>query len=331
LTSDVLPTNGGFGVEWVACYESAIEGDARTVLALLEGRGIPCRLEPMGSSVFPSMGFAVLVPADRLEAARELIGSEPEGPTAAEARPDVVTREPAATTLSVGTLVRRALGVVRSHPTVLLTAVAGIVSSAVFDSLFDSLPGDASPIDMLREHFGTLALLFALDTVVHGLAVAFVDGALDGRPSWSEAARRTMVQLSRLLVCGILVGGPFLFQVAFGSWPPAKDGPSVPPAVVAAVLPYVYVMFRLALVPIALIVDRAEIPTAFRRSWEIVGRGWTLILGLIALGIVVSVPLTPLAGISRTIGAVVSTIETVAWVILYRALSRRPTASSSTR
>ena len=45
---------GGPGVEWVPCYESAIDSDARTVLALLEGRGIPCRLEPMGArySVF---------------------------------------------------------------------------------------------------------------------------------------------------------------------------------------------------------------------------------------------------------------------------------------
>jgi hypothetical protein len=63
-------------MEWVACYESAIEGDARTVVSLLEGRSIPVRLEPMGSSMFPQMGFAVLVPADQLDAARELIGGE---------------------------------------------------------------------------------------------------------------------------------------------------------------------------------------------------------------------------------------------------------------
>jgi hypothetical protein len=60
----------------VTCYESAIEGDARTVLALLERRGIPSRLEPMGSSVFPQMGFAVLVPADRIDEAQELLDSE---------------------------------------------------------------------------------------------------------------------------------------------------------------------------------------------------------------------------------------------------------------
>ena len=64
-------------VAWVACYESAIEGDARTVLALLEGRGVPCRLVPLGASVFPQMGFAVLVPQDRLDEARELIDGEP--------------------------------------------------------------------------------------------------------------------------------------------------------------------------------------------------------------------------------------------------------------
>src|SRR4029079_8172892 len=88
LTSDVLLGIGRSGVEWVACYESAIEGDARTVLAMLEGRGIPCRLAPLGSSVYPQMGFAVLVPTDGLEAARELIESEAPDEPAEASEPD---------------------------------------------------------------------------------------------------------------------------------------------------------------------------------------------------------------------------------------------------
>jgi len=330
LTYAVVPTIWRSGVEWVACYESAIEGDARTVLALLEGRGIPCRLEPMGSSMFPSMGFAVLVPADQLEAAQELLESEAPEPTPTDTvEPEPVSPDPILATneMRVMDLVRRALRIVAAHPTLLLTAVVGIVSNLALEAIDDP---NAPVLDTVREHFGTLVLVLVLGTATQGLAVAFADGVLDGRPSWSEAVRRTIERLSRLLVSGIVVGTPSLIPVAFGSQPPAGRSP-LSVFLVPALCVYAYVLFRLSLVPMALIVDRAGIPDAFRRSWEVMGRGWPQILGLIVLGLLVSTAFGFVLGMSFVIGPLVSAVTTVAWVLAYRMLTGRPTASSGTR
>ena len=52
-------------MSWVRCYEAATEPEAHMVRGFLEGRGVPCVLRPMGSSMYPvTFGTEVLVPPD---------------------------------------------------------------------------------------------------------------------------------------------------------------------------------------------------------------------------------------------------------------------------
>ena len=53
-------------MSWVRCYEAATEPEAHMVRGFLEGRGVPCLLRPMGSSMYPMAPFGthVLVPSD---------------------------------------------------------------------------------------------------------------------------------------------------------------------------------------------------------------------------------------------------------------------------
>jgi hypothetical protein len=53
-------------MSWVRCYDAATEPEAHMVRGFLEERGVPCMLRPMGSSIYPAVGFGtqVLVPAD---------------------------------------------------------------------------------------------------------------------------------------------------------------------------------------------------------------------------------------------------------------------------
>ena len=318
-------------MDWVACYESAIEADARTVLAMLEGRGIPCRLAPLGSSMYPQMGFAVHVPVDRFEEARELIESETQDDAEAvvEPEPEVPTPEPSVTVgeLRATDLARRALRFVREHPTVLVGAVSTAVTNGVFDAIADP---EAGRYETLRTHAGLLMLLLAFDTVVYGLVIAFVDVALEGRASWREAAHRTGPQLAPLLLCELVLGVPFFVPIVsewnFDSFPPAQKA-----LLVVAAVAYAYALFRLFFVPMALIVDQTDIPEAFRRSWAFVGCSWTTILGLGLLGGIVSVPFSLANPVDRVVEPLVGTVQTIAFVLAYRMLMARATASSGTR
>jgi hypothetical protein len=318
-------------VEWAGCYESAIEGEALLVLALLEGRGIPCRLESIGASVFPSMGFAVIVPADRLAEARELIENEGSGDLPATMPDPEIT--PAGLTVAtgrpaVGDVVRRSLALARSHPSVLLTAIAGMVSIVVFRSIVDER-GDIPTFAFLRAHMPELALLLVLDTVADGLTIAFVDGVLDGRPSWGEAVRRTIAQLVRLLACGTIVGTPFL--VFFG-WSTATRPSGFDVALLAVLaLAYGYVAFRLFLASIVLLVDRTDVWGAFQRSWATTGRAWPTIVALLALGAVVSLPFALVPTVDLVVEGVLRVLGTVALVVVYRMLSGCPAAMAATR
>ena len=53
-------------MSWVRCYDAATEPEAHMVRGFLEERGVPCLLRPMGSSMYPTLGFGtqVLVPSD---------------------------------------------------------------------------------------------------------------------------------------------------------------------------------------------------------------------------------------------------------------------------
>lgn len=316
-------------MEWVGCYESAIEGDARLVLALLGGRGIPCRLEPMGASVLPSMGFAVRVPADRLAEARELIEHEGSGdlpdvaPEAdvAPAAPEVDGSRP-----RMNDVVRRTLQFVRARPSVLLPAIAGIVSAIAVERVYED---DMSVRTLLREHAPVWLLLWVIEMVARGLTIAFVDGALDERPSWREAAGRMMTQLARLFVCDVVVGGPLLVAVVLG-WSLGMPASARNPALLVAILGSAYLTFRLLLASVALLVDRNGLWDALGRSWSAVGRAWPTILGLVVLGAVVGIPFGIVPMMNLVVGPVLSVLATIAFVIAYRTLSGRPPATSGT-
>jgi hypothetical protein len=328
---------GVSGVEWVACYESAIEGDARTMLALLEGRGIPCRLEPMGSTVFPQMRFAVLVPADQVEAARELIDSEasPEEAAALELEAEVAPRERADVDDVPRTLdvLRRAFDFVTAHPAVLLPALSGVAFALGIQLVGDDV---MMPATLLR--WGALMVsLFLLDTFIRGLSITFVDGALDGRPSWNEAARRVTAQLAPLIACEIVLSLPTLLRVVVRVWHLGRPPAALVALGVVASLVGVYVSLRLSFAIVALLVDRVGVANAFRRSWGIVGRAWGFVFGMIFVGFVAvmlfSVASVALGfGFARVAGmSLVGAVGSVAWVMAYRSLSGRPTASSDIR
>ena len=53
-------------MSWVRCYTAATETEAHMVRGFLEGRGVPCVLRSMGSSMYPvpAFGAEVLVPPD---------------------------------------------------------------------------------------------------------------------------------------------------------------------------------------------------------------------------------------------------------------------------
>lgn len=315
----------------MACYESAIEVDARTVLAMLEGRGIPSRLTPLGSSVYPQMGFAVHVPVDRLEEARELIESEPPADDAeavAVPEPELPASASAVGEMRAADLARRAVRFAREHPTILWTGVTNAVINGGVAAILDS---GAGVLATLRMHGGLVMLAVAFDTVVFGLAIAFVDAALEGRASWREAVRRTAVRLGPLLLFELAFGIPVLVAIAF-EW----DAKSFPPAgialLVVAALVYAYVAFRLFFVPMALIVDRTDVSEACRRSWTLVGRSWTTLIGLLVLGVIVSLPFAIFSPIDDVVvGPLVGAVQTVAFVLAYRGLTGRATASSGTR
>jgi hypothetical protein len=175
-----------------------------------------------------------------------------------------------------------------------------------------------------------LLLTVAFDSVVYALAIAFVGAALEGRASWREAARRTAPRLAPLLMCELVIGIPVLVPIVF-EW----DVKSFPPAqkalLLVAAVPYAYAMFRVFMFPMALIVDRTDVSEAFRRSWALVGRAWMTIIGLGVLGAIVRLPFSLASPIDRVVDPLVGTVQTVAFVLVYRALTGRATASSGTR
>jgi hypothetical protein len=321
-------------VEWVACYEAAVEVDARMVLALLEARGIPCRMEPLAASVFPHMGFVVLVPADRVDEARELIESQasPEEMAMAAEEPEVANPEPVpGRGLGPFQVVGRALRFIGAHPTVLLTGASCVLSGVVLEAIRSNPDREARTLDLLREHAPDFLLLVIVGTIVQGLTIAFVDGALDGRPSWTEAASRTKTQFVRLFASGIVVSLPCLVGTAIASSQFLIASPAVRLVYVLTTPVSIYVGLRLTFVSVALLVDRTDIAGAFRGSWDAAGRAWWVVLGLLVLGGIVLVPFAFSSWHSFTVEPLVSVVGVVAWVVAYRAWTDRPTAFSSIR
>jgi hypothetical protein len=297
---------------------------------MLEGRGISCRLAPLGSSVYPQMGFAVHVPVGRIEEARELIESETrdEAEAIAERELELPTPEPdAVAELRAMDLARRAVRFAREHPTILLTAVPSFAMTLAFDAISDP---DAGVLQTLRTLVGPMLLVATVNIVIYGLGIAFVDSALEERPSWGEAVRRMTPALGTLLGFEIVLGAPFFVPVWFG-WLPDEYPPALTALLVAAGVTYGYVLFRLFFVPMALIIDRTGASEACRRSWGLVGRSWITIVGLGLLAMIVSLPFELAKPVERVVNALVGAVQTVAFVLAYRMLTGRPTAFSSTR
>jgi hypothetical protein len=277
------------------------------------------------------MGFAVLVPADRLEEAHDLIESEApdDAEAVAEPEPEVPTPEPSAAVgeMRAMDLARRAVRFAREHPTILLTAVPSFVMTVALDAIRD--PG-AGILETLRTLVGPMLLVVTFDTVVYGLGIAFVDSALEGRPSWGEAVRRMTPALGTLLMFEIVLGAPFFVPIWAG-WLRADYPPALTVLLVVAGVTYAYVLFRLFFVPMALIIDGTGASEACRRSWALVGRSWTTIVGLGLLALIVSLPFELAKPVERVVKELVGAVQTVALVLAYRMLTARATASSSTR
>jgi hypothetical protein len=61
------------------------------------------------------------------------------------------------------------------------------------------------------------------------------------------------------------------------------------------------------------------------------GRAWTTILGLCVLGVIVSLPFALARPVDRVVQPLVGAVQTVAFVLAYRMLTARSTASSDIR
>ena len=308
-------------MDWVACYESTSDVNARTVRELLERRGIPCVLQPSSSA--PS-AQAVLVRADRATDARAFIEevmpwAVPVPPPASTPPPDAAPRRRVLRPLA---LVRGTVRFVAEHPSVLLLALPTLVQAAFGSSEDRSWSWNPAA---LRDHTVTYLVTFlagqlpsllayAATVAMTALTVAFTDRALDGPTSWSDAARAAVPRFPWLLgyeaaTSAVLLVAAFLMLV----------GPGL---VRLALIPgLIYAGIRLVFVPVVLVVERIDFLDAMARSWAFVGVEWPALLGLGLLDVIASWASSFLGPVAFVVDAVLDVMMTVVMVLAYRALS----------
>lgn len=216
-------------------------------------------------------------------------GWGPPGGWTPAARPGVVPLRP----LSVGELLDGAFAVLRRQPRTTLGWAAAILVGAELVSLaIRFATGDVGAVGQ----FGTLALpssglivgqllaaavqATAVMVLTGVIAVVVADAALGRSTSfgqvWGRVRPRSLPLLGASVVAGVL---PYLGLVAF-------------------VLPGLFLWGALALTTPALVLERCDVTTALRRSWQLAVPAWwrvwgtraiaSLIAGIISL--VLSVP-----------------------------------------
>ena len=227
------------------------------------------------------------------------------GPPVGAPRPGVVPLRP----LGLGELLDGAVQVVRGYPrpTLGLSAAVAVVGTVLGLLLVMLLPsgslgalGSGGEVDLDEAEIGALVAGSTLTLVVTALAglvlsgvmTAVVGRAVLGRPmSTREAWQQVrplllrlvgLALLTGLIVLGVLVVGVVLATlsvVALGNGGIALAVPLGLGAVTLAVHLYV----RFALAPSALVLERAGVGTALRRSAVLVRRSWWRTLGVLVL------------------------------------------------
>jgi hypothetical protein len=295
-------------MSWASCYEATSEADAELVREFLESRGVRCRLQPMGSSMFPSMGFEVLVPADRLEDALALVDTGLAGADAAAAGPawqcpqcgETVeggldacwscgaSRDDAPVPIerispppddrprvAVLQTFGDALRLVAAHPEILAAAIPLLVWDGISAAL------DLPEARTWRANVFQLPSYLVLGPIAGGLAIALANRPSRAGEAWTQSVRHVVRKLPSLIaLAAILVAGTaviaFAASLASGNVPLA-------PMVIFGIPPAVYLGIRLAFLQVSIVVDDVGLVGAIERSWALTGGSFWRMMGLLLL------------------------------------------------
>ena len=233
-------------------------------------------------------------------------------------RPGVVPLRP----LGLGELLDGAVEVVRRYPrpTLGLSAAVAVLTGLLSIALLLPLAGlvdDISADDVDPAQVGGLALGTLGTVIISGLAglvlsgviTAVVGKAVLGEPMTAGAAwaavRPLLLRLVGLaLLTGLLAFAPLLVAgLVAGIAIAVAGGPGAlvaVPVVLAGLVLTVVLYFRLSLAPPALVLERAGVRQAMRRSWSLVAHSFWRVLGILLLttllaGVVGQVLQTPFA------------------------------------
>jgi hypothetical protein len=222
--------------------------------------------------------------------------------------------------LGVGEILDGAFQAVRSNPRSMIGVSAAVVAAVTLLSLVPQAfvlhglgsaalgAGDGlSTREQLDALSGALeaqlfpaALTFFADTVLNALLIVPVSAAVLGRRTppgemWQRAKGRLLPAIGLALLTGLALGAvvvgllvPGIVLLAAG--PPALGALLLFAGVVAAVVLGVLLAVRWALAAPALVLERASVTTAMRRSWRLTQGSFWRVLGILLLtGIIVSI------------------------------------------
>jgi MFS family permease len=222
--------------------------------------------------------------------------------------------------LGVGEILDGAFQAVRSNPRSMIGVSAAVVAAVTLLSLVPQAfvlhglgsaalgAGDGlSTREQLDALSGALeaqlfpaALTFFAVTVLNALLIVPVSAAVLGRRTppgemWQRAKGRLLPAIGLALLTGLALGAvvvgllvPGIVLLAAG--PPALGALLLFAGVVAAVVLGVLLAVRWALAAPALVLERASVTTAMRRSWRLTQGSFWRVLGILLLtGIIVSI------------------------------------------
>jgi hypothetical protein len=217
--------------------------------------------------------------------------------------PGVVPLRP----LTLGELLDGAVKVIRRYPrpslgmsaiVAVVTTVLGVLAvlAADYSSLTDELSSDSSS-DPFATNGNDLASIpqtivgWLAGIVLTGFLVVVIGKAVLGQPvsfgeAWAQVKGRLWALLGLSLLTGLLTFGPIvvavLLAVLLAFLSPVLLVIGIPLAL-ASVAFGVYVYVRLSLAPAVLVLEKAGIRTAMRRSGVLVKDDWWRVFGILLL------------------------------------------------
>jgi hypothetical protein len=238
--------------------------------------------------------------------------------------------------LTLGELLDGAVSVIRRYPRPALgiSAVVALVTTLVnlafvLTSDLSSFAADLRSGDQGDTSFGagfssgfgagtggpgaTLAgglVSYLAGLVLTGALVVVVGKAVLGRPTtfgdvWTEVRPRLLALLGLSLVTGFAVGAPavagVLLAVLLVSASGAAGAVVGVPLGIAGVVGSVYLYTRFSLAPAVLVLEKAGIRTALRRSGALVRNSWLRVFGILVLASIITSLVAGVLGVPFTI------------------------------